>query len=61
MYDTLTDFLKSFSVDHPALWALLVMAVVACTSLGLFVFWEVILRLATTTSLMPKIKRRRPR
>ena len=44
MYDTLTDFMKTFSADHPVLWALLVMAVVACTSLLLFVFWEVVLR-----------------
>ena len=45
MYDSLTDFMKTFSADHRALWALLVMAVVACTSLLLFAFWEVVLRL----------------
>ena len=45
MFDTLTDFMKTFSADYPALWALLVMAVVACTSLLLFAFWEVVLRL----------------
>jgi hypothetical protein len=38
MYDTLTDFMKTFSTDYPALWALLVMAVVACTSLLLYAF-----------------------
>ena len=45
MYDTLADFMRTFSADYPALWALLVMAVVACTSLLLFAFWEVVLRL----------------
>ena len=45
MYDTLTDFMRTFSADSPALWALLVMAVVAVTSLFLFAFWEVVLRL----------------
>ncbi len=48
MYDTLTDFMKTFSADYPALWALLVMAVVASTSLLLFAFWEVLLRLVVS-------------
>ena len=45
MYDALTDFMTTFSADYPALWALLVMAVVACTNLLLYAFWEVVLRL----------------
>ena len=45
MYDALTDSMTTFTADYPALWALLVMAVVACTSLLLYAFWEVVLRL----------------
>jgi hypothetical protein len=45
MYDTLSDFLRTFSVDYPLPWAFLVMGVVACTSLALYVFWEFALRL----------------
>ena len=45
MNDSLTEFLKTFPIDNPLLWALLIMAVVAATSLALFLFWEVLLRL----------------
>ena len=45
MYDTITEFMTTFSADYPLLWALLVVAVVACTSLLLFVFWETALRI----------------
>ena len=45
MNDSLTEFLKTFPMDNPLLWALLVMVVVAVTSLALFLFWEVLLRL----------------
>ena len=43
MYDTLTEFIKTLSAHHQVLWALLVMAVVAGTSLLLFSLWEVVL------------------
>ena len=58
MYDTLTEFMKTFSADSPALWALLVMAVVASTSLLLFAFWEVVLRLVAVTISTRKNGRR---
>ena len=58
MYDTLTEFMRTFSADHRALWALLVMAVVASTSLLLFAFWEVVLRLVVITILVKKNGRR---
>ena len=45
MYDTIIEFIATFSADYRLLWALLVVAVVACTSLLLFVFWEAALRL----------------
>jgi hypothetical protein len=61
MYDTLTDFLKTFSADHSVLWALLVVAVVACTSLVLFVFWESVLRLLFSGGPVKKTTRRRTR
>jgi hypothetical protein len=44
MYDSLTSFLRNFSVDFPVLWALLVMAIVAGAGLTLYVFWELTLR-----------------
>ena len=49
MYDALTSFLQHFSSQFPLLWALLVMAVVAGTGLGLYVFWELVLRWAINT------------
>ncbi len=45
MNDLVTEFLTNFPIDNPLLWALLVMVVVAATSLALFLFWEVLLRL----------------
>ncbi len=45
MYELLTQFLKTFSTDRQVLWALLVMAVVATTSLTLYTFWELVWRL----------------
>ena len=45
MYDSLSEFINSFSADNPLLWALLVMGVVAGLSLVLFGFWELVLRL----------------
>lgn len=45
MYDTIIEFITTFSADYPLLWALLVVGVVACASLLLFVFWETALRL----------------
>ena len=45
MYDALTEFLRTFNTAYPLLWALFVMGVVACTGLGLYFFWEGVLRL----------------
>lgn len=58
MYDTLTDFIKTFSADYPALWALTVMAVVGCASLLLFALWEDILRLLFLRGSVKKNGRR---
>lgn len=44
MYDALTNFLGSFSTDYPILWALLVMVVIGGSGLGLYAFWEVVLK-----------------
>lgn len=44
MYDRITEFMTTFSADYRLLWALLVVAFVACASLLLFVFWEAVLR-----------------
>ncbi len=44
MYEALSKFLIAFSSDFPILWALLVMAVIAGTGLGLYAFWEIILK-----------------
>ncbi len=44
MYEALSKFLIAFSSDSPILWALLVMAVIAGTGLGLYAFWEIILK-----------------
>ena len=61
MYDTLTEFLKTFSADHSVLWALLVVAVVAATSLVLFLFWETVLRLLFSGGPVKKTTGRRIR
>lgn len=45
MNDSVTEFLTTFPVDNPLLWALLVMVLVAVTSLALYLFWEGLLRL----------------
>lgn len=57
MYDGVTDFLRSFSAEHRVLWALLILGVVTATSLGLFGFWEVVLR-CRLPALPPKKKSR---
>jgi hypothetical protein len=44
MYDALASFLQDLSSQSPLLWALLVMAVVAGTGLGLYALWEMVLR-----------------
>ena len=44
MYESLTEFLKTFSTSHSVLWALLIMGVMATTSLALYAFWEVALK-----------------
>ena len=45
MYESLTEFLKQTSAGNPVVWALLIMAMVTITSLVLYGFWEVVLRL----------------
>ena len=45
MNDSVTEFLTTFPIDNPWLWALLVMVVVAVTSVALYLFWEALLRL----------------
>ena len=47
MYQALSKFLITFSSDFPILWALLVMAVIAGTGLGLYAFWEMVLKRAS--------------
>ena len=44
MYESLADFLKTFSSQSPMLWALLVMGVISLTGLILYGFWELVLR-----------------
>ena len=44
MYELLTDFLRDFSQAYPLPWALLVMAALGLTGLGLHLFWQLILR-----------------
>ncbi len=58
VYDSLTEFMKNFSVDHSVLWALLVMAVVATAGLALFAFWELVLNFPRNGRILKKISRR---
>ncbi|HEU0020769.1 MAG TPA: hypothetical protein VFR55_03735 [Dehalococcoidia bacterium] len=44
MYDALTRFLGTFSADNPILWTVLVIVVIGGTGLGLYAFWEVVLK-----------------
>ena len=44
MYESLSHFLRTFSVESPFLWALTVMVVVAAAGLTLHGFWELALR-----------------
>lgn len=44
MYEPLADFLRSFSLGYPLLWALLVMAAIAASGLTLHFLWQLILR-----------------
>ena len=44
MYESLSQFLTTFSADSPFLWALLVMATIAAAGLALYGFWEIVLR-----------------
>ena len=43
MYESLANFLKTFSSNIPILWALFVMLVVGGTGLALYAFWELVL------------------
>ena len=45
MNDSVNEFLTTFPIDNPLLWALLVMVVVAATSVAFFIVWEVLLGL----------------
>ncbi len=60
MYDSVTYFLKTFSADQPILWALLVMAVVATTSLTMYAFWELVWRLLSSGNSPKKSGRGSP-
>jgi hypothetical protein len=42
VYSALSDILQTFSIRFPVLWALLVMGVMAATSLVLYVAWELV-------------------
>ncbi len=44
LYESLSQFLRTFSEGYPFPWALSVMGVVAAAGLTLYVFWEVVLR-----------------
>ena len=44
VYDSLAEFLTTFSRSYPVAWALLVMLGIASTALALYGFWEVVLR-----------------
>jgi hypothetical protein len=44
MYQALTDFLRTFSADNPIPWALLVIVVIGGSALGLYAFWELVLK-----------------
>ena len=57
MYEQLTEFLRNTSAGNPLVWALLIMAMVTITSLALYGFWEVVLRLTfyrTSSGSSPK-------
>ena len=45
MYEPLADFLRTFSLAYPLLWALLVMAAIAASGLTLHFLWQLILRI----------------
>ncbi len=57
MYDSLTEFMRTFSTGHPLLWAFLVLGVVAATGFLLYAFWEVVLRLVAASPLFRKNRR----
>ena len=58
MYDGLSDFLRTFSVGYPIPWAFLVMAVVAATSLSLYLFWELLFRLLSASGSFKNVHKR---
>ena len=39
------EFLTTFSSDHPVLWGLLILVVVAVAALALNLFWDTVFRL----------------
>ena len=45
LYTGLNDFLRTFSAESPWLWALLIMAVMSVSSLVLYAFWEVVIKI----------------
>jgi len=58
MFSAIEAFLRTFNVNYPLLWALLVMAMVTVTSLTLYLFWEVVLRLLSAASALRQSRRR---
>ena len=54
MYESLTEFLRNASAGNPLVWALFIMATVSITSLFLYGFWEVVLRLTLYRISSPK-------
>ncbi len=45
LYTGFNDFLRTFSAESPWLWALLIMAVMSVSSLVLYAFWEVVIKI----------------
>ena len=46
MYESISDFLKDLGTNSPALWAVFVLGVIITISLGLYSFWETVLKVA---------------
>ena len=47
MYESLTSFLETFSAGNPLVWALTATGCIAGFGLALYVFWEVVLTVAS--------------
>jgi len=57
MYDALTNFLTTFDVEHPILWALLIIAAVAGAAIGFHIFWIIVFRTVRTLRRTPQSRR----